>query len=129
MTIEVPAGLRSWLCLIDLSFGFFLSRVLSSLAFFTFLILSLDLGVTCAFLDTNGLCDDSMRSFLSFLPYDSGLFIVFPLRFFMGGKQVGSTFASAHLFSNTLYPASIIMRGSNFLLSTLPLCLLVSCFP
>lgn len=56
MTIEVPAGLRSWLCLIVLCLGFFffpLSRVLCSL-FFTFLILSLDLGVTCAFLDTNG---------------------------------------------------------------------------
>ncbi len=95
---------------------FFLSRVLSSLALFTFLILSLDLGVTCAFLDTNGLCDDLMR-FLSFLPCDSGLFIVFYLRFFMGGKQGGSAFASTHLFFNTLYPASIIMRGSNFFYS------------
>lgn len=55
MTIEVPAGLRSWLfSIVFVSWFLFLFLEPRTRLFFTFLILSLDLGVTCVFLDTNG---------------------------------------------------------------------------
>lgn len=129
MTIEVPVGLRSWLCLIVLCLGFFFFSLecFAHSPFFTFLILSLDLGVTCAFLDTNGLCDDSMRAFLSFLPCDSR-----PLHCFF---TFDSSWAACRLdlllpaliYFLILFPASITMRGSNFF--TLKACRFVCLSP
>lgn len=73
MTIEVPAGLRSW---------FFISS----------LILSLDLGVTLCFFDTNGLV--MIRCFL-FWGISFFLLCFFLIIFF-------STSTAGHLFSSSL---------------------------
>jgi hypothetical protein len=82
MTIEVT-GWFAFLLVLDcsVSFDFFFPSLSSGLLtrfLFTFLILSLDLGVACAFIDTNGLCDDSMRGFFSSCLVIRGSFIVLP---------------------------------------------------
>jgi hypothetical protein len=78
MTIEVPAGLRSWLI--------------------SFLILSLDLGVTLCFSRYQWACDDAMLFLFSFL--GQHLFFSLLLFFFLLSQQA----IRVSFFSNLSLP-------------------------